>query len=486
MRELSVAISEGINRQLLAHLLRGDGQEDLAFALWTPSDGAHRRTAIVNAVVLPQEGDHQVHGNASFNADYVERVLKLAMERRSGVAFLHSHLTDGWQHMSNPDIVAEQELAGPVAAMSALPLVGMTVGTDGTWSARIWERSGPKQYQRNWCRSVRTVGEQLHVSFAPELAPIPRTSEMLRRTINVWGEENHTRLQRLRIGIVGLGSVGSIVAEQLARIGMTRFVLIDFDEVQLHNLDRLMTATRDDVGHLKVDVAERRIRRVATADDVDVSAIAYSIAEEPGYRAALDCDVLFSCVDRPRARSILNHLAYAHLIPVIDGGISVRFKPVRFKPARFTGADWQAQTVAPGRPCLQCLGAFDIGDAETERAGMLDDPSYMSGLPVDHHLKQNENVFPFSASLASMEVLQFVALTTGLAGWPNLGVQRYRSIPGMMERLPDQHCRDDCPTPTLIGEGDRHFSLFSRDPTAEAARDRQNEGAGQRGDDSEA
>jgi molybdopterin/thiamine biosynthesis adenylyltransferase len=180
----------------------------------------------------------------------------------------------------------------------------------------------------------------------------------------VWSPESHAKLARLRIGIVGLGSVGALVAESLARMGCTRFTLIDFDRVEEQNLDRLVIATVADIGRLKVDVAEQRIRRVATAEQVEIHAIPFSVAEDEGYRAALDCDVIFSCVDRPRARHILNHFAYAHLVPVIDGGIGARFKG-----PRFTGVDWQLQTVGPGRTCLECLGTYSRVDGGSRYAG---------------------------------------------------------------------------------------------------------------------
>lgn len=470
--ELSVAIPEEIDRQLKAHLLREDGQEDLAFALWSPSQGQKRFSALLSAVALPENGDRQVHGNTSFNPQYFERVCVAAAAQGCGVAFLHSHLGPGWQDMSADDIAAEKRLAGAAAAMTNQPLLGMTLGTDGTWSARLWERTAPKVYDHLWCRSVRTAGDRLRVSFANSLAPPPDLGEMFRRTATVWGREHHANLARMRIGIAGLGSVGSMVAEILARAGLSRFVLIDFDEVQSHNLDRLVIATPDDVGLLKVAVAARRMRLVATTEDIGVDEVPYSVVEEQGYRAALDCDVLFSCVDRPRARSILNHLAYAHLIPVVDGGIEVRFKH-----GRFAGVDWQLQTVAPGRPCLQCLGAFDASDASTDEAGKLDDPSYLAGLPADHRFKRSENVFAFSTNLASLEVLQFVALATGIANLPNIGVQRYRYIPGILETNVESRCGDDCMMKQLIGRGDRDFQLIGRDLTAEAARRRQGERA---------
>ena len=464
-REYSVAMAEPVQGALCAHLIRKDGDEDLAFALWSPSVGAERLTALLHTVVLPQEGDREVHGNVSFNQQYFERVCRLGLAEGLGIAFLHSHPYPGWQGMSWDDVVAERRIAGPVGALTGLPLVGLTIGSDGAWSARFWEHEGGRSYERRWCAIVRVAGGQLRVTYANEVLPRPAFRDLFRRTVTVWGSEAHADLARLRVGIVGLGSVGALVAETLARMGLTRFVLIDFDHVKPHNLDRLVTATETDIGRLKVEVARARILAVATAKSVDVRAVPYSLVEEDGYRAALDCDVLFSCVDRPRGRHVLNHMAYGHLIPVIDGGIAVRFKQ-----GRFSGADWQLQTVGPGLPCLECLETYDQADVSTEAAGMLDDPSYLKGLPADHRFKRNENVFPFSANLASLEVIHLVALVTGAAGVTDFGVQRYRYLPGILEQLPTAHCKSHCDQHELTGQGDRHFTLVGRDISAERSR----------------
>jgi molybdopterin/thiamine biosynthesis adenylyltransferase len=469
--DLSVALVGDLGAAMAAHLIREDREEDLIFALWTPSGGASRLTALVHSPLFPREGERQRHGNASFNPEYFERVAGEAVAKGCGIVFLHSHPGPGWQGMSPDDIRAELRMAGASLALTSLPLLGMTVGSDGTWSARMWERTGHKQYERRWCRSVRVAGEVLRVSFADHLVRPPAWREEFRRTVTVWGEEAHATLARLRVGIVGLGSVGSIVGEALARMGIEQFVLIDFDEVQRHNLDRLLGATRRDLGRLKVDVAARQIRRAATAERVKVRRVLAAVTEEEGYRAALDCDVIFSCVDRPWPRQVLDHLAYAHLIPVIDGGIQVRFRR-----GAFTGADWQVQTVGPGRTCLECLGAYDRGDAATEREGKLDDPSYLAGLPADHRFKRNENVFPFSANLASLEVLHLVALATGTRGI-EAGVQRFRTMPGVLDHVDAAHCTAECDMASLVAQGDRHFTLHGHDHSAVEARSRQTAGA---------
>lgn len=468
--EYSVAMTAALHQTLATHLLRDDEQEDAAFALYKPSEGTQRFTAVLYKVVLPEEGDRDVHGNVMLHPQFFRRVCRLAAAEGAGVALLHSHLGPGWQGMSSDDVKTEHGYAEPAHTLTDLPFVGLTLGTDGTWSARAWTPTGD-EYERQFAATVRVVGQKLDVSYYDRLRPRPHYKNIYKRTVTVWGEENHARLARLRVGIVGLGSVGSMVAEALARMGIERFVLLDFDEVQEHNLDRLLGATIEDLGQPKALVAQRQILRAATATRPSVLPILQGITEEAGYRHALDCDVLFSCVDRPWPRYVLNHLAYGHLIPVIDGGIRVRFDPAT---GAFEGAEWQTQSVGPDRPCLQCLGAYTGADVATEREGLLDNPTYLAGLPHDHRFKRNENIFPFSANLASLEVMQLIEQVTGIGGTCYYGTQRYAYNQGYI-RLGDKQCCDaDCAFEAGIAQTDTQYPApVGRDHAVEEARSRQ-------------
>jgi molybdopterin/thiamine biosynthesis adenylyltransferase len=270
------------------------------------------------------------------------------------------------------------------------------------------------------------------------------------RTVSAWGEDCQADLVRLRVGIVRAGSVGGMIAEALARTGIENIVPIDFDDIEDHNLDRLLYATRADVGKLKVKVLAEHLRARATAARFKVAPVVAAVFEEEGFRAALDCDVLFSCVDRPWGRQVLNLIAYAHLIPVIDGGIEVRTNRL----GRLAAADWRAHTATIGRPCLQCLGQYDPGLVQMEREGHLDDPTYIAGLAEDHPLKSRENVFAFSMSCAGLQVLQMLALAIVPLGRSNPGSQRYHFVGGSMEKPEFGDCHKECFFPQFIALGD--------------------------------
>lgn len=453
----SVAIPEVLHDLAMQHLLhfywQRRRQENLCFALWRPSRGAKRLTALVHELVLPQEGELELDGNVSFSGAYLDRASQFAAAADSGLVLMHNHFGPGWQGMSPDDIATERKRSPFALSSTGLPLLGMTLGTDGAWSARFWTRSAPKQYERRSCETVRVVGSRVATTYHPKLQPPPRHGEELLRTISAWGEANQAQLARTRVGIVGVGSVGRLVVEALARMGIRDVTVIDFDRIERVNLDRQLGALPADVaaGRSKVDLACAGFLASATAQNPTALGIDAAVTEADGFAAALDCDVIFSCVDRPWGRQVLNHIAYAHLIPVIDGGIVVRTREGKFK-----GAEWSVRTAGPSRCCLQCCGQFDPGLVDSERKGLLDDPVYIGGLPADVVAAASQNVFSFSMSLASHEVIQFIALVTGLLGRPDFGEQRYHYNLGEM-LVTEPNCRPDCLFQQRVATGDGYM-----------------------------
>lgn len=449
----SVAMSADIDAVLARHLLRPDRQEDICFALWYPSTGGTRTTALLHSLILPREGERQVHGTASFNAGYFQRALVEAAKVGAGLAVLHSHpLGTGWQGMSKDDVAAEHGHAASALGATNFPLVGLTLAGNRTWSARIWQRVAPRQYASKSCATVRVVGQRLSLSYNDALLPAPVARPEQVRTVSAWGEESQRHLVRVKVGVVGAGSVGGMVAEALARTGIVDVVLIDFDDIKRHNLDRLLYAGEPDIGAMKVQTLGRRLREVATASPFSVAPVVASVCDEEGLKGALDCDVLFSCVDRPHGRHVLNALAYAHLIPVIDGGIAVRTN----RSGRLASADWRAHYVAPGKACMHCLGQYLASDVSLEREGLLDDPAYIEGLPKDHHLRASENVFAFSMACGSLQMLQFLAMIVAPLGRSDTKPQLYHFVGGFMEQQNMEACSAECLMPSMVGIGDLH------------------------------
>ncbi|MCY3701544.1 MAG: ThiF family adenylyltransferase [Rhodospirillales bacterium] len=129
-------------------------------------------------------------------------------------------------------------------------------------------------------------------------------NETIGRTGEIRGQ-----LGGVRVGVVGLGSLGSKVAVSLARAGVLRFDLVDDDLIHPGNLERHDGDWRD-IGLHKADVVKRRIGLVsnkvrATARRVSVGA-QVSTTEAAGVNGALsECDVI---VDATANSHVFNHL----------------------------------------------------------------------------------------------------------------------------------------------------------------------------------
>ena len=301
-----VALTDQSHQRAKAHLLsdydHGIQQEHLCFALWYPSHGSERFTAIVNEILLPRPQEVRLHGNASFEGKYLTRAVREAKRKKAGLAMMHSHPGPGWQDLSQTDIRAERDVVAYQAQATKKPFVGMTIGTDGYWSARFWARTATRM-DLTWCTKVRVPRRtRYQIDWKPSNhnRARARSRPMLTRTIDTWGIGAQQAIEQLRVGIVGLGSVGSIVAETMARIGISQITLIDPDKIETHNLDRFIYGTEKSVGELKVARVKREMALHSTNKELNVRAISDGIESTESYKCALDCDLLFSCVDSPR------------------------------------------------------------------------------------------------------------------------------------------------------------------------------------------
>ena len=469
----SVAMPEQVRSQLVAHLTRVDGQEDLTFFLWKPSVGRSRATGLVTTAVLPGPDERHVHGNVSFEGDYFLRVAGIAAENDAGIGLVHSHPAGkGWQSMSADDRAAESGHAAQAEVLTGLPMLGLTYATgDGCFSARFWIRDGSRSYDPRACESVRVVGARYLCSFNPTIRPAPVPELTQRRTVSAWGQLVQSGLARIRVGVIGAGSVGALVAEGLARIGLTDLMLMDFDLVELHNLDRLLHATRQDA-HLrraKVTTLGQALHSAASCSSIEVDEHDLSVVEPEGLAVALDQDVLFCCVDRPWPRAALNFLAYAHLIPVIDGGVSIDVMRDRMK-----GAEWRAHVATAGRRCLECLGQYDPADVGIERLGYLEDPFYIRNLPTQARGRyEGENVFNFSMAAAAAEINQFIAMVVAPGGISDVGAQVFHFTTGTVD-IDAAGCNSGCLyAEQFLGQGDTTgISVTGRHRVAEHQRAR--------------
>jgi molybdopterin-synthase adenylyltransferase len=459
----SVAMTEQTDGALRAHLLRPDGQEDVCLATYRRSHGSRRTNALLRDVVLPDTGERSVHGNASFTGEYVMRAVEIARSADCGIALLHSHPgASGWERMSGPDADAERSYAYLATELTGLPLVGMTLaGRDARWSARRWSSDGVAASAEN----VRVVGPLLRTSWNDETCPAPVAEPSQVRTISGWGQQVQNDLTRLRILIVGLGSVGLDVALRLAATGVETIGLMDFDNVETKNLDRLIGASAIDVwlGRSKIDVAQRLVSEAATASAPRIELHDMSICEPAGLAAALDYDLIFSCVDRPWPRAVLNTVAYSDLVPVIDGGIHID----SFPEGGMRNATWRSHVVRPGRPCLSCNGQLDPSSVALDRQGLLDDPAYIAGSDIVGRARQN--VAALSVSVVASLLSQFVSFVVGPGGEGDPGPLQYVLSTHSLEVL-DRRTRDHCAFEQGEAAGERRLTIVGHHREAEDAR----------------
>ncbi|MFA6233318.1 MAG: ThiF family adenylyltransferase [Bacteroidota bacterium] len=128
-------------------------------------------------------------------------------------------------------------------------------------------------------------------------------------------------LAKSRIGVVGVGRLGSVIAQHLAATGVRKLVLVDPDVVQLHNLGESIVYRTNDIGENKAMALARHLENDAPRSSIH--AVPLSVSAREGLEHLKSCDVIFACVDDDAARLTVAGIGMLFHIPIIDAGSSV-------------------------------------------------------------------------------------------------------------------------------------------------------------------
>ncbi len=88
------------------------------------------------------------------------------------------------------------------------------------------------------------------------------------RTEIIIGQEGITKLKNATVAVFGLGGVGGYSVEALARAGVGRLILVDYDTVAPSNINRQILSLQSTIGRYKTDVAAERIRDINSKTEI--------------------------------------------------------------------------------------------------------------------------------------------------------------------------------------------------------------------------
>ena len=132
------------------------------------------------------------------------------------------------------------------------------------------------------------------------------------------GYNGQLRLGQAKVCVVGSGGLGNPISVRLAAMGVGALRIIDRDTIELTNLHRQVLFDKDDVGQIKVEVAARKLRKIA-GDGCQIEPLPMSISDANAQDAIRGCDVVVDALDSVNARYALNKACAALGIPFVTG-----------------------------------------------------------------------------------------------------------------------------------------------------------------------
>jgi hypothetical protein len=257
----------------------------------------------------------------------------------------HHHGPPGFSHLDEDALAPTVDYC--LKLLGGRPY-GAAVWADGAVHADWWRLNSHGRVERGQFSTLTVLGDQLRV-----LNATPTAEERLARQVPLLGTRAQAAIATLRVAVVGVGGVGSHLAQGLAYLGLRNVLLMDDDLVEITNLNRMVTAGYADIGQPKTAVTRKRMRAI---DPLGAVATAGGLTVTGEHPELDDVDLIIGCVDNDGPRNRLNQIAVRTRTPYLDIATGVDDAT---EPFALGG---RVILTAPHGPCLTCLGELDAAE----------------------------------------------------------------------------------------------------------------------------
>jgi hypothetical protein len=360
-----------MHAQLMHHLFPGDGDEHGAIILAGICESDRGLRLVARELHLAIDGQDYVPGKYGYRmlkAQFIQSRIMRARDAKMVYLAIHNH--GGLTSVGfSPDDFASHERGYPALLdISRGMPVGALVFARQAVAGDLWFEGN----RRAELGEAHIVGNNRKVLYPRPPACVAFDAAYDRQS-RLFGHSGQAILSRTRVGLVGLGGAGSILAEVLGRLGVGEFVLADPDKAEISNLPRLIAAEFSDVApwwvpsflrerfrRFKVDMAARNIRRANPR--ARVTALPRDFLDSDVAEQFKDCDYLFLAADTMSARLLFNAVVNQYGVPGVQVGAKV---PVG-KDGTVGDVFCVSRTVRPGHGCLWCNGLISPARLQDE------------------------------------------------------------------------------------------------------------------------
>ncbi|MCA1411668.1 ThiF family adenylyltransferase [Bradyrhizobium sp. NBAIM20] len=384
----------------------------------------HTDTWLVDDVesVADSAYEHRDEVSATLRPAFIVEVANRARALGRSVVLVHTHPFE----QSHPRFSAVDD-AGEVALAGYL----RRRAPQGEHLALVLSEAGCRARRIGTAQEVPVwqVGERLVLLSSDKSTE--GSDVRYDRQVRAFGADGQRVISSLKVGVVGVGGTGSVLLQQLTRLGVRDFVLIDPDVVETTNLNRLAGAGPSDVGTSKIAVAEREI--LACSSTSRVRGLRADVVDANIAAELVGLDFVFLCTDSHASRAVVCHVAYQYLVPTIDMGTSITVRE-----GAVTHISGRVQMLAPELPCLTCTGALDGNQIRRE---MMSPERRASDPYLVGDYEPQPAVMSINTTMASLAATMFMAAVTSMPGQARF--QLYEGVRGAVR--PTQARRvDDC------------------------------------------